>query len=80
MRDCTEWPEELNAETVRLIGTERQRIIDEVAELINNHLNQEEKLMAINPYIHGEASQRIVSAHLSDIYTINWILSTLILY
>lgn len=71
MRDTTERPEALDAGTVRLIGTEKQRIVDEVAELIDNQRHYKEMSMANNPYGDGRASQRIVNSLLSDTYIHN---------
>ncbi|EAR49643.1 UDP-N-acetylglucosamine 2-epimerase (UDP-GlcNAc-2-epimerase) [Oceanicola granulosus HTCC2516] len=60
MRDTTERPEAVEAGTVRLVGTDKSRIITEVTRLLDDA--QAYKLMsaAHNPYGDGKAVQRIV--------------------
>ena len=60
MRDTTERPEAVLAGTVKLVGANYQKIVDEVSQLIlDDHLYS---LMskANNPYGDGQASKRIV--------------------
>lgn len=59
MRDTTERPEALDAGTVRLVGTSRQRIIDEVTLLIENIELYKDMSKANNPYGDGNACSRI---------------------
>lgn len=62
MRDTTERPEALDAGTVRLVGTEKQRIIDEVTLLIENKEHYLMMSKANNPYGDGKACNRITEA------------------
>lgn len=60
MRDTTERPEALEAGTVRLVGTDCDRIVDEVSRLLDDNAYYNRMSQAINPYGDGTASQRIV--------------------
>lgn len=60
MRDTTERPEALTAGTVKLVGTDTQKIIDEVSELFDSQSAYDEMSFAHNPYGDGKASQYIV--------------------
>ena len=60
MRDTTERPEALQAGTVKLVGTDFNRIINEVSDLIENPLYYKKMSDAVNPYGDGKASERIV--------------------
>jgi len=60
MRDNTERPEALKAGTVILVGTKKNKIIEEVSTLINNSNYYEEMSSINNPYGDGKASSRIV--------------------
>ena len=62
MRDTTERPEALMSGTVRLVGTNYEKIITEVGELLNNHDSYAKMSKAINPYGDGKACSRIVKA------------------
>lgn len=62
MRLNTERPEAVTAGTVRLIGTDEQRIFDSVSELLNDSAAYEEMANAVNPYGDGKASERTVAA------------------
>jgi UDP-N-acetylglucosamine 2-epimerase (non-hydrolysing) len=62
MRDTTERPEALEAGTVLLVGTDKQRIIEEVSLLIENNEHYSQMSMANNPYGDGKACIRIVEA------------------
>lgn len=60
MRDTTERPEAVNAGTVLLVGTNRDKIIEECSSLLND-TNRYEKMSALhNPYGDGKACKRIV--------------------
>lgn len=61
MRDTTERPEALEAGTVRLVGTNYEKIINEVTILLENQERYEEMSKAINPYGDGKACERIVN-------------------
>lgn len=60
MRDTTERPEALDAGTVRLVGTDYDKIVDEVSELLVNPIAYEKMSKAVNPYGDGKACQRII--------------------
>ena len=62
MRDTTERPEALAAGTVRLVGTDYDRIVHEVSRLLDEAGYYEKMSQAVNPYGDGKASQRIVTA------------------
>ena len=60
MRDTTERPEALEAGTVRLVGTDYNKIMDEVSALLDERKHYEQMSHAINPYGDGKACPRIV--------------------
>jgi UDP-N-acetylglucosamine 2-epimerase (non-hydrolysing) len=60
MRDTTERPEAVEAGTVRLVGTDAQRIISEARRLLESEQEYQTMSRAHNPYGDGLASQRIV--------------------
>ena len=62
MRDTTERPEALEAGTVRLVGTDFDRIVNEVSDLLDDERHYQEMSRAVNPYGDGKACSRIVSA------------------
>lgn len=61
MRDTTERPEALEAGTVMLVGTDYDRIVNEVSSLLDDTEHYREMSTAVNPYGDGHASERIVS-------------------
>ncbi|QDT93021.1 UDP-N-acetylglucosamine 2-epimerase [Gimesia algae] len=60
MRDTTERPEALEAGTVKLVGTNYERIVAEVTELLDSDSYYQSMSQAHNPYGDGLASKRIV--------------------
>lgn len=60
LRNVTERPEAVDAKTVKLVGTDVDKIIYETNELINNKEKYLNMSRAINPYGDGHASERIV--------------------
>ena len=62
MRDTTERPEALNAGTVKLVGTDYNKIVNEVSSLIDDKAAYEKMSKAVNPYGDGLACGRIVNA------------------
>lgn len=60
MRDTTERPEALEAGTVKLVGTDYDKIVSEVSALIENQEYYDKMSKAVNPYGDGEACDRIV--------------------
>lgn len=61
MRNTTERPEALEAGTVKLVGTNTNRIIEQAQLLISNREFYENMSKASNPYGNGSASVKIVS-------------------
>ena len=60
MRDTTERPEALAAGTVKLVGTDYNKIVNEVSILLDNPAEYEQMSKAVNPYGDGRACERIV--------------------
>lgn len=61
MRDTTERPEALEAGTVKLVGTNYDKIVQEVSKLIEDSQYYREMSEAVNPYGDGRACERIVN-------------------
>ena len=61
MRDTTERPEALEAGTVKLVGTDYDRIVYEVSALLENQEYYERMSKAVNPYGDGQACNRILN-------------------
>ena len=59
MRDTTERPEALASGTVHLVGTDYDKIMNEVSTLIENVSAYEKMSKAVNPYGDGQACRRI---------------------
>ena len=62
MRENTERPEAVVAGTVKLIGTDEEKIFDSVELLLNNEVEYEKMATAVNPYGDGKAALRTVAA------------------
>ncbi len=60
MRDTTERPEAVEFGTVKLVGTNRDKIIKEAQNLIDNKMEYDKMSKAHNPYGDGKACKRIV--------------------
>ncbi len=60
MRDTTERPEAVEAGTVRLVGADKNKIINNVTLLLDNEDEYKKMSFSHNPYGDGKASQRIV--------------------
>lgn len=60
MRDTTERPEALDAGTARLVGTNSERIVSEVQQLLDDQEHYLSMSRAHNPFGDGHASERIV--------------------
>jgi len=60
MRNTTERPEAIKSGCVRLVGTNRKRIVREVERLLNNPREYEKMAKTKNPYGDGKASKKIV--------------------
>ncbi len=61
MRDTTERPEAVNAGTVLLVGTDKDLIVSEALDLLNNEARFETMSKLHNPYGDGKACERIVA-------------------
>ena len=61
MRDTTERPEALEAGTVKLVGTDYNKIVNSVSELLDNPQAYEAMSRAINPYGDGKSCERIIN-------------------
>ena len=62
LRDTTERPEALTAGTVKLIGTDRDKVYAETKRLLTDKAEYNRMAEAINPYGDGKAARRIVQA------------------
>ncbi len=67
MRDTTERPEALEAGTVKLVGTDYDKIVCEVSALLDDQDYYDRMSKAVNPYGDGKACERIVS-HLNNTF------------
>ena len=61
MRDTTERPEALESGTVHLVGTDYDKIFNEVSTLLEDEAAYEKMSKAVNPYGDGKACGRIVN-------------------
>lgn len=66
MRDTTERPEAVDAGTVKLVGTDCSKIVQEVSMLLDNEALYNTMSKAVNPYGDGLASRRIVQILLEN--------------
>lgn len=62
MRDTTERPEAVEAGTVRLVGTQTEKIVQVVTQLLTNDDAYQKMSRAHNPYGDGKACLRILEA------------------
>jgi len=62
MRDVTERPEAIEAGTVKLVGTDRQRIVAAVELLLSDDIAYRAMATAANPFGNGTAAQQIITA------------------
>ncbi len=61
LRDTTERPEAIVYGTVKLVGTNKEKIVSTVQSLLNDEIEYKKMSEAINPYGDGLASKRIVN-------------------
>ena len=59
LRDTTERPEALESGAIKLVGTNKEKIIKEVTNLIENKEEYKKMAKAFNPYGDGKTSDRI---------------------
>lgn len=62
LRDTTERPEGVEAGTLKLVGTESEKVKKEMEELLDNDAEYRRMAQAKNPYGDGKASERILDA------------------
>lgn len=62
MRDTTERPEALEAGTVKLVGTDYDKIVNEVSDLLDDREYYDKMSKAVNPYGDGLACKRIYNS------------------
>ena len=60
MRDTTERPEALASGTVHLVGTDYDKIVNEVSTLLDDQEAYNKMSKAVNPYGDGQACRRVV--------------------
>lgn len=60
LRTTTERPEAVEYGTVKLVGTDTKKIVDEIQNLLDNNEEYKKMSESINPYGDGLASKRIV--------------------
>jgi UDP-N-acetylglucosamine 2-epimerase (non-hydrolysing) len=60
MRDVTERPEAVDAGTVKLVGANKTKIIDEVSRLLDDTASYSAMSQAHNPYGDGSACARVL--------------------
>ncbi|MFV0636440.1 non-hydrolyzing UDP-N-acetylglucosamine 2-epimerase [Mitsuokella sp. WILCCON 0060] len=62
LRDTTERPEAVDAGTVKLIGTDRERVYEEAKRLLTDKEEYSRMAESVNPYGDGQAARRIIQA------------------
>ena len=62
LRDTTERPEGVEAGTLKLVGTESEKVKKEMEELLDNDAEYQRMTQVKNPYGDGKASERILDA------------------
>lgn len=71
MRDTTERPEAVDAGTVILVGTNKDMIVHEALDLLNNNERYDNMSKLHNPYGDGKASSRIVNFLINRVIKVN---------
>ena len=66
LREVTERPEAVDAGTVLLVGTDRDRIFNETVRLMDSDEEHQRMAQAVNPYGDGHAAERIVKVLLEE--------------
>ncbi len=67
MRDTTERPEAVEAGTVRLVGADREKIVQETSRLLDDPASYEVMARAHNPYGDGAAAKKILEILLGSL-------------
>jgi len=65
LREVTERPEAVEAGTVKIVGTDRECIVAETVQLLEDSAEYARMAHAVNPYGDGHAAERIVDALVS---------------
>ena len=66
LREKTERPEAVEEGTVKLVGTDKERILSELRTLLEDPEAYERMARAVNPYGDGKAAERIVEILMSE--------------
>ena len=66
MRDTTERPEALDAGTVKLVGTDYDKIVNEISDLLDDASAYEHMSKAVNPYGDGKACGKIIKFFMNE--------------
>jgi UDP-N-acetylglucosamine 2-epimerase (non-hydrolysing) len=66
LREVTERPEGVDTGALRLVGTDRARILAEASRLLDDRAEYERMAHAENPFGDGHAAERIVASLLAD--------------
>jgi UDP-N-acetylglucosamine 2-epimerase (non-hydrolysing) len=66
LREVTERPEAVEAGTVQVIGTDPQKIVNKVTQLLKDSREYDRMACAVNPYGDGHAARRIVAALMGE--------------
>lgn len=67
MRDITERPEAIDAGCVKLVGTNKEKIIKEIGNLLDNSEEYLKMSKVVNPYGDGKSSDRIIQILINNI-------------
>jgi len=67
LREVTERPEAVEAGTVKVVGTDRERIVEETVRLLEDSAEYSRMAHAVNPYGDGHAAERIVNSLLGQL-------------
>ncbi|MBO1301186.1 MULTISPECIES: non-hydrolyzing UDP-N-acetylglucosamine 2-epimerase [Enterococcus] len=71
LRDTTERPEGVAANTLKLVGTNEENVYREIKNLIENEIDHKKMAQASNPYGDGRASERIIEAIANEFHHLN---------
>lgn len=66
LRNTTERPEGIKAGTLKLVGTNEEKIYNEIKKMLTNQSEYQKMSQAQNPYGDGHASRRIVDAIIAN--------------
>ncbi len=61
MRDTTERPEAIESGAIKLVGTDKVKIFNEVSLLIENKQEYDKMAQSVNPFGDGKASNKIIN-------------------